>query len=692
MSSSTTTAEATSAVFGIGGYEFVENADDDGVIEDDDDFDYYSEHSSTSDLLSDNNDDESSSCIDSHDSEQDELSEDYSNDDISSNNEEDDDLMHDIFSDDDGIAEPRRRQRRMSVIILVLSTLLAGLLSNFGYQLYQLSKATRSIGGENNLHAFNDAIDDDNEHIARQTESSSKQLDNTDHHNDENEPHDDDVDEYHMPQYPTRIYTHASLTAKNYRAGGILSDDMLHRYEEDGVLVIRNLISSKLLERLDQASQMVIDDQQRQSKGGITMNKRNGKQFHLVKNGAIFMGVPPKPTACVSSNEDSLTCSSSTKIDENTNDDNDEILSSFRDLAMYSKIPLVAASLLRLDELRVGGEEYLKHRHSSRGRQNNTTVMETNNNMVNESVNLRICRDIFLTKDDDDYACGWHTDDTGFWPSIASDPGVNAWVALDDMPWPERTGNRGDDGPVATFALSLGSHRTSWRHRAYEVTGSTHTLPPEGYQSAADLIERRKGNGTCNIQTSAPDLYDKLEKNKVVYDLRKGDVIFHDRWVFHRTVTMGEYKKMARDIATEEEEDNGRWEQTSRLNSKIFRRYSIRYAPGPSTVPPGYGVELSVLHNEDNANRTMDEIVKRSGLPWYPKVWPNVLKRTPQNWISQLGGGESYDEEIEGMTELVHNIIPKAESLQRERKKHIQQLLSQRGGRDDITNRVMVTL
>ena len=679
LSSTTTTtgSASASAIVGIGGCTFVEN-DTDAVIEDDDDFDYYSEYSSSNDLSDSNDDDESSSSIDS---EQDE-SEDDSNDEISSN-EEEDDFMHDVFLYNDGaeLQRPRRRQRRMNVIILVLSTLLAGLLSNFGYQLYQLSKATRFIGGDNNLHAFNNAIDDDNEHIARRTEFSSKQLDNTFHHNDENEPHDDDVDEYHMPQYPTRIYTHASLTAKNYRAGGILSDDMLHRYEEDGVLVIRNLISSKLLERLDQASQMVIDDQQRQSKGGITMNKRRGKQFHLVKNGAIFMGVAPKSTACVSSNEDSLTCSSSTKIDENTNDDNDEniILSSFRDLAMYSKIPLVAASLLRLDELRVGGEEYLKHRHSSRGRQNNTTVMETNNNMVNESVNLRICRDIFLTKDDDDYACGWHTDDTGFWPSIASDPGVNAWVALDDMPWPERTGDRGDDGPVATFALSLGSHRTSWRQRAYKVTG--HTLPPEGYQSAADLIERRKGNGTCNIQTSAPDLYDKLEKNKVVYDLRKGDVIFHDRWVFHRTVTMGEYKKMARDIATEQEEDKGRWEQESHPNNKIFRRYSIRYAPGTSTVPPGYGVELSVLHNEDNANRTLDDIVKKSGLPWYPKVWPNVLKRTPHNWISHLGSGKSYDEEIEGMTELVHNIIPKAETLQKERKKHIQQLLSQRGGR-----------
>jgi hypothetical protein len=220
LSSTTTTtgSASASAIVGIGGCTFVEN-DTDAVIEDDDDFDYYSEYSSSNDLSDSNDDDESSSSIDS---EQDE-SEDDSNDEISSN-EEEDDFMHDVFLYNDGaeLQRPRRRQRRMNVIILVLSTLLAGLLSNFGYQLYQLSKATRFIGGDNNLHAFNKAIDDDNEHTARRTEFSSKQLDNTFHHNDENEPHDDDVDEYHMPQYPTRIYTHASLTAMNYRAGGIL--------------------------------------------------------------------------------------------------------------------------------------------------------------------------------------------------------------------------------------------------------------------------------------------------------------------------------------------------------------------------------------------------------------------------------------------------------------------------------------
>lgn len=61
------------------------------------------------------------------------------------------------------------------------------------------------------------------------------------------------------------------------------------------------------------------------------------------------------------------------------------------------------------------------------------------------------------------------------------------------------------------------------------------------------------------------------------------------------------------------------------------------------------------------------------------KVWPHVLKRKPHQNLDEPGGNEP-DEEIEGITELVHNKMPKAEELQKDRKKEIQQLLSQRGG------------
>ena len=686
--------------------------DDYEIVEENDGFDFkdeyleedYHERSSEHYSSSDNDESDTSSTgnPESEESEDDINDDPYNAGGADSGHYEvgDDELfeVHDFLTDE-GAQTPKKSLR---MIILLLSTVLALLMVNLGYQLYQLSKVTLSDGLNGEIGSIIQSKSDNN--IERDAE--------------ENNLHDDGG--YQMPQYPTRIYTHTSLSSKNYRGGGILSDEMLHRFEEDGVIVIRNLVSPKLLERLDLASQMLIDSQD----AGNTKKKR-GKQFHMVKNGAIFMGVPP-PKTCVSSAEnEGEMCDAQIGI---VDDDDNIILSSFRDLAIYSKIPRVAASLLRLDELRVGGEENLQHtrrRRQKKDMEQHQGVQDGGGDVnVDDSINLRICRDIFLTKDDDDYACGWHVDDTGFWPSIASDPGVNAWVALDDMPWPwswdESEGARpdftarpssqvGKDTPVATFTLSFGSHRMPWRHQAYQVTGSTHTLPPEGYRSAADLIERRSGNGTCNIQTSAPDLYQKLEKNKVVFDLRKGDVIFHDRWVFHRTVTVNEYEKTVRkNSAKEQDEDNRKMQETSQ-HSKIFRRYSIRYAPGTAIVPPGYGVELSVLHDKDNANRTLDEIVERSG-PWYPKVniihsrlplfvkkhlepsqysfhlyfypvkvWPHVLKRKPLQTLGEPDENEP-DEEIEGITELVHNKMPKAEELQKDRKKEIQQLLSLRGG------------
>ena len=145
--------------------------------------------------------------------------------------------------------------------------------------------------------------------------------------------------------------------------------------------------------------------------------------------------------------------------------------------------------------------------------------------------------------------------------------------------------------------------------------------------------------------------------------------------MFHRTVTVSEYEKMASQSNSAEEQNISKERAQT---DKIFRRYSIRFAPGTARVPPGYGVELSVLHDNDNANRTLDDIVERSG-PWYPKVWPHVLKTKP------IIDNDSKQEEIEGLTELVHKKMPKAEELQRERKKEFQRLLSVRSSRQTVT-------
>lgn len=556
-------------------------------------------------------------------------------------------LMDDLMDEHEEIATSSSRTKSLITAVLMMS--LACLILNFSYVFVQLQNIPKDIDSllpemnTNNVEK-NDSSRSNN---GRNDPSENKQA------SADNEPKQSKI-----TREKTGIYKFAGLHGSNYRGGGVLSDAMIEQYEEDGVIVIRNLISSNLLKMLDEASATLVKEHQEKS-GGKKMKRQ---QFHLVKNHAIFLGVPSSADtqSCSSSSEDEV-CIPDAGNDETTTS-NDEVMSAFRHVAMYSKIPRVAASLLRLDELRVGGAQYLNLPRRLPGD-------PEPNHTIDESINLRVCRDIFLTKDDDEYACGWHVDDTGFWPSIASDPGVNAWIALDDMPYewsrkklPKHLVANDEQQPrnhtaVATFALSLGSHRAPWRHEAYAVTGSTHTVPPEGFLSAADMIKRRSGKGTCNIKTSAPHLYKNLEENKIIYDLKKGDVIFHDRWLFHRTVTVAEYENKLKSETGES--------LKLEHSDKIFRRYSIRYSPGTARVPPGYGVEPSVLYNAANANLTLDEIVEKDG-PWYPKAWPHVK--------------ENEDLDIEGLVELVHEKMPQAEIARDERKKEIRMALKKGGG------------
>lgn len=235
--------------------------------------------------------------------------------------------------------------------------------------------------------------------------------------------------------------------------------------------------------------------------------------------------------------------------------------SAFAQVALNSLVPAVAKELL--------------------GMQNSTT--------------LRVMRDIWIAKDaNDSYVCGYHTDDFGFWPAMPEHPGVNAWIALDDTPLRDS----------ANFALAIGSHRASWKNIAQEVTGASTTFPSEGYRSASDMFRRRTGLGTCNLEQAVPDINDRMEKTRRIYDLKAGDVIFHDRWLFHRTFVDGK-------------------------GGDVFRRYSIRYNAGDAIIPPGYGTELSVLSDKDNGGKTADEVVVESG-PWYPRASPWDLDELAQ--------------------------------------------------------------
>ena len=253
-------------------------------------------------------------------------------------------------------------------------------------------------------------------------------------------------------------------------------------------------------------------------------------------------------------------------------------------------------------------------------------------------------RDIFLAKDEGEYICGWHVDDTGFWPATASSPGVNAWIAIDDMPSSLGGG----------FALAVGSHRVDWNQQAHEAIGSPVTFPDDGFKDAADLFANRMGSGTCNIKTTAPHLHKKLEGMKRIYDIQRGDVIFHTRWLFHRTVPL------RRDVVAQDREE---------MKSRVLRRYSVRYSPGTAVVPPGYGVELSVLSNPANGGRTADDVSRLDG-PWYPQCWPSV-----------------DEQELSALRSLVENRVPEAEQLRTKRRQEMQPFLASVGQKQHAMDR-----
>jgi ectoine hydroxylase-related dioxygenase (phytanoyl-CoA dioxygenase family) len=346
------------------------------------------------------------------------------------------------------------------------------------------------------------------------------------------------------------------------------TDEIMAAYKRDGVVAVRGLIGPELLNRLDMESSDFVEEQRKKNQG----RKRSGTQFHTVYHGAIFRNTPnvTNPT-----------------------------LSPFLDLSLISRVPQLAAKLLGIE---------------SDG--NNET--------------MRVLRDIFLAKDHDQYICGWHVDDLGFWPASPSAKGVNAWVALDDMQVDQGGG----------FAVAVGSHQAAWRDEAHYVTGASTTFPEEGYQSAADLITKRTGNGTCNLKTSAPHLHRRMEETKRIYAVKRGDVIFHERWLFHRTVPFD------RAFVAEHKEDE-----------LIYRRHSIRYGSGSAVIHPGYGTELSVLWDEQNGGRTADEVSRLDG-PWYPQAWPTASERELQ--------------ELQG---LVENKMPVAEQRRTERKKEMKPFL-----------------
>jgi Phytanoyl-CoA dioxygenase (PhyH) len=446
-----------------------------------------------------------------------------------------------------------------------------------------------------------------------------------------------------------------------------------HAYQRDGVVAIRGLIDDvSLLQRLDAASAQHVQDQwdqQLQKLAGRPRKQQSqnrGTQFFTNQN-HLALTDPPFPSfqsSTTNNNNSNTSCRSRAADDINNDsetqhqtcllagaqdDDEDESSNSsensrrrnsnkkismtmnpFLETALLSRIPTMAAMLLGLST------DDDDDNHSNNGSGDNSSNDESHD--VNGTNNLRLMRDIFLAKDDDPYICGWHVDDFGFWPVTADGIGINAWIALDDYDVHVDGGG---------FAVAVGSHTATWRHEAHYVTGASTTAPVEGYTSAKDLFERRTGAGTCNLKQSAPHLHRRMEETRRIYpQLFQGDVILHDRWLFHRTVPLNKnFIKLQQQQPQELLDDSAQTQTLPPPPPPILRRYSIRYGPGSSVIPPGYGTELSVLYDDANGGKTANQVCSSRRVdnvndkdnitttmnttvvvyPWYPQAWPSVL-------------------------------------------------------------------
>lgn len=222
-----------------------------------------------------------------------------------------------------------------------------------------------------------------------------------------------------------------------------------------------------------------------------------------------------------------------------------------------------------------------------------------------------ITRDVFLAKGHESASsCGWHIDDQLFWPTAYKLPsnevdssGINAWVALDDMPI--------DVG--GSMAVSPASHTQdfSWRDDAYAALNFNEKF--SNGVSKNDLVELIKSGkvDSCGLEKFAPHLYDDIELTRQEFNFKRGDVIFMNRWLFHKSTPVTDKGRQALQAIERSSNDPG---------AALLKRYSVRYATGSSSLPTGFVTELSVLSDEVNLGKELDSVTG----DWYPQVWPEI--------------------------------------------------------------------
>jgi hypothetical protein len=460
----------------------------------------------------------------------------------------------------------------------------------------------------------------------------------------------------------------------------IPTHDMIQAFHKDGVVAIRGLISQQLLHQLDIESLQLIQEeqqkrlQQQQQQQQNKHKKKMNTQFYTVRHHVLFH--------------------SYTNHYNNSHRD-PSVLSSFAQVALYSSIASYVASFLHLHENsnndsnnNNNNSNNASSNHPSMTRNDDANTYVQHDNVTTNTASstncclsccyhdnqhyhhhdtpqtiktLRVIRDIFLAKENqNEYTCGWHVDDMGFWPVTPdSSDGMNVWIALDDMPINSSSG----------FALAIQSHTAEWKHDAYHATGASMLYPKHGYTNVSDMFQQRTGSGTCHIQQSAPHIHQRMEDTKRIYDIQRGDVIFHTRWLFHKTIPY----MTTNNNNNNNNENHSNDHHDENENHQVYRRYSIRYGSGSTTIiPPGYGTEYSVLYNPINGGKSADEICYNDNIPWYPIAWPPPFDSNHHEYQKQI------QQEFHDMVQTKFPIVEKlAKERRNEMKPYLQQLAFQ---------------
>jgi hypothetical protein len=304
-------------------------------------------------------------------------------------------------------------------------------------------------------------------------------------------------------------------------------------YDEEGFVLVRGLLDHDTTERLVAAGQEL--------QGSA---RPIGNQFNSLEFGSAF--------------------------------NSDKVI--FREVALDSAIPaLIARVLLDIEET---------------GEEDDAPSDETKSDDETTSVTtLRLLKDAFMAKGKEESHCGWHVDDSVFWPTDSSSSGVNVWLSLDCIPAKFGGG----------MAVSPKSHTAEWRRDAYSSIGSTPILPPEGVTPA----QLRKTFGqTCNMESLNEEINVKIESTKLEFDYQPGDCLFCHRWLFHRSTIINEDGMRHYD------------------DNSALKRYTVRYQRGSARLLQGVSLEPSVLMDPQNSGKSLDEVCEISNKPFYPKCWP----------------------------------------------------------------------